>query len=48
LADPSKLVERHLSPMVDAGQLVRAFPDNLSHPQQAYRAAQPVLAPKKP
>ena len=32
------LSERHLSPMVDAGQLERRYPHNLSHPEQAYRA----------
>lgn len=31
------LSERHLSPMVDAGQLERRYPHNLSHPEQAYR-----------
>jgi hypothetical protein len=33
-----KLTERHLSPMVEAGQLERRYPDNLTHPDQAYRA----------
>jgi len=34
---PAKLTERHLSPMVEAGQLERRYPDNLSHLDQAYR-----------
>jgi hypothetical protein len=35
---PGNLSERHLSPMVEAGQLERRYPANLSHPEQAYRA----------
>ncbi|WP_437947530.1 ATP-binding protein [Sorangium sp. So ce296] len=38
LADAAKLVERHLSPMVSEGLLERAHPENLRHPDQAYRA----------
>ncbi|WP_438020290.1 Fic family protein [Sorangium sp. So ce315] len=38
LADAAKLVERHLSPMVNEGLLERTHPENLRHPQQAYRA----------
>jgi len=34
---PGNLSERHLSPMVEAGQLERRYPANLSHPEQAYR-----------
>jgi len=34
---PGNLSERHLSPMVEAGQLERRYPDNLSHLDQAYR-----------
>ena len=34
---PGNLSERHLSPMVEAGQLERRYPDNLSHPDQGYR-----------
>jgi hypothetical protein len=45
LADASKLVERHLSPMVKEGQLLRSFPDNPAHPEQAYRASQAPLQP---
>ena len=32
------LTGRHLGPMVDAGTLVRRFPDTPTHPAQAYRA----------
>lgn len=35
-----KLVERHLSPMVEEGSLTRTHPENPSHPAQAYSAAQ--------
>lgn len=35
--DPGNLTERHLSPMVAAGQLARRFPDTPTHPEQAYR-----------
>jgi ATP-dependent DNA helicase RecG len=43
LADVQKLVERHLSPMVKAGQLERTHPDNPAHPRQAYRTRQNAL-----
>ena len=33
-----KLSGRHLTPMVEAGRLMRRYPDNLTHPEQAYRA----------
>ncbi|MDE0127260.1 MAG: putative DNA binding domain-containing protein [Bryobacterales bacterium] len=33
------LTSRHLGPMVDAGKLVRRFPDTPNHPAQAYRAS---------
>ncbi len=39
-ADVSKLVHRHLSPMVTEGLLERTHPENLAHPAQAYRAAE--------
>ncbi|GAB4539761.1 MAG: hypothetical protein Tsb0020_53330 [Haliangiales bacterium] len=39
-ADVSKLVHRHLSPMVPKGLLERTHPENLAHPAQAYRAAE--------
>ena len=32
---------RHLTPMVEAGRLVRRYPDNPTHPKQAYRASGP-------
>ena len=32
---------RHLAPMVEAGRLVRRYPDNPTHPKQAYRASGP-------
>ena len=34
----SNLTWNHLSPMVQNGLLERRFPDNITHPQQAYRA----------
>ena len=34
-----KLSGRHLTPMVEAGRLVRRYPGNPTHPDQAYRAA---------
>lgn len=37
--DPGNLTERHLSPMVAAGQLARRFPDTPTHPEQAYRSS---------
>jgi ATP-dependent DNA helicase RecG len=43
--DQDKLLERHLSPMVSEGTLVRKFPDNPRHPEQAYRTAQGALPP---
>jgi len=36
--DPSKLVERHLGPMVRLGALERRHPDTPTHADQAYRA----------
>lgn len=44
--DQGKLLERHLSPMVTEGTLVRKYPDNPRHPEQAYRAAQGALPPR--
>jgi ATP-dependent DNA helicase RecG len=41
--DPSHLSEKHLSPLVKDGKLERRYPENLAHPQQAYRARQPPL-----
>jgi ATP-dependent DNA helicase RecG len=38
---PDKLTERHLAAMLAVGALVRTHPDNPTHPDQAYRAAQP-------
>ncbi|MGK4005376.1 ATP-binding protein [Sorangium sp. So ce1036] len=38
LADAAKLVERHLSPMVNEGLLERTHPERVRHPDQAYRA----------
>ena len=32
---------RHLTPMVEAGRLERRYPDNPTHPEQAYRAHSP-------
>ncbi|WP_437593441.1 ATP-binding protein [Sorangium sp. So ce1000] len=45
LADAAKLVERHLSPMVNEGLLERTHPESLRHPDQAYRARKNTLAP---
>ena len=42
-----KLGSRHLMPMVQAGLLRRRFPDNPTHPQQAYRATQRRLPSSK-
>ncbi len=42
----SKLVERHLAPMVREGMLARTFPNDPTHPQQAYFAAQTSLLPE--
>ena len=38
------LTWHYLSRMVESGLLERRFPDNLTHPQQAYRAITPQLA----
>jgi ATP-dependent DNA helicase RecG len=35
---PANLSERHLSPMVRAGQLERRYPDTPTHAEQAYRS----------
>lgn len=43
--DRDKLVERHLTPLVAEGKLVRKHPDNPSHPDQGYRTAQGALSP---
>ena len=40
-----KLVDHHLSPMVGAGALERTEPDNLTSPNQAYRAARAPHGP---
>ena len=37
------LTRNYLSPMVESGLLERRFPDNFTHPQQAYRAVTPQL-----
>jgi hypothetical protein len=38
--DPFYLAERYLAPMVREGTLERRYPENLTHPQQSYRARQ--------
>lgn len=43
LADPAKLEERHLSPMVTEGLLECTFLDNPTYTEQAYRACQRSL-----
>lgn len=35
---PDNLTRRHLTPMVEAGELSRRYPDVPNHPEQAYRA----------
>ena len=42
------LGSRHLMPMVEAGTLLRRYPDNPTHPEQAYRATQQQLADPLP
>ena len=37
--DASNLQKRHLRPMLKSGQLRLRYPENKSHPEQAYRAA---------
>ena len=36
--DPANLAKRHLSPLVDEGALERTIPDQIRHPEQAYRS----------
>jgi hypothetical protein len=36
---PANLVERHLSPMVKDGTLIRRYPESPTHPAQAYQSA---------
>ena len=43
-----KLGSRHLMPMVEAGKLLRRYPNNPTHPDQAYRATQQQLADPLP
>jgi ATP-dependent DNA helicase RecG len=38
IAEPRKLVERHLKPMLEQGLIVRTHPETPAHPEQAYRA----------
>ena len=38
---------RHLTPMVEAGRLERRYPDNPTHPEQAYRANSPEAPVEK-
>ena len=40
----SNLTWNYLSPMVEKGLLERRYPDNTTHPQQAYRAVTSQLA----
>ncbi len=45
---PENLTTRHLSPMVESGQLERRYPDKLTHAEQAYRATRlSLIAPKE-
>lgn len=41
LTNPTMLVHRHLSPMVEAGLLERTHPNTPNHPDQAYRTPVP-------
>ena len=41
------LSSRHLTPMVEAGQLVRRYPDSPTHPDQAYKANSPKAPVEK-
>jgi len=36
--DPANLAKRHLSPLVEEGALERTIPDQVRHPEQAYRS----------
>jgi hypothetical protein len=36
---PANLVDRHLSPLVKEGTLIRRYPEAPTHPAQAYRSA---------
>ena len=47
LANPDKLVERHLAQMCSERLLVRRFPDKPRHPDQAYGAAQGSMQSRK-
>ena len=45
---PENLTTRHLSPMVESGELERRFPDKPTHAEQAYRAPRPsLIAPRE-
>jgi hypothetical protein len=46
LRDTEKLVERHITPMLNEGLLVRRYPEAPTHPDQAYRTAQEPLPPE--
>ena len=39
--DPANLAKRHLSPLVDQRVLERTIPDQITHPEQAYRSTGP-------
>ena len=41
------LSSRHLTPMVEAGQLVRRYPEHPTHPEQAYKANSPEAPVEK-
>ena len=41
--DAGHLSDKHLAPLAKDGALERRYPDNLAHPQQAYRARQQML-----
>lgn len=40
-----RLVSKHSTPLVEKGQLQRLYPDNPSHPRQAYYATEEYVGP---
>jgi predicted HTH transcriptional regulator len=45
---PSTIRTHHLRPLVDSGALLLRHPAQPTHPDQAYRTAEPVLIPEAP
>ncbi len=44
---PTKLTEKHLSPLVNEGRLERRFPHRPNHPEQAYRTRRASESPEE-